>query len=154
MRGLLIGLLLLLGLTRCTPPPPRLEQAVDRDRAVGEQLLADMRATPVPANHKALMHAWFEDTRADLKDRTLMYRSYPYGSVVCGSVQARPPAGEAPEPRPFVVYFTRQGQVGAVHIYSAAQLATVRALEAASPTEALAYLGYVEYTLTRDCGFR
>jgi hypothetical protein len=130
-----LRVLLLIGvwfLQACSMGPTEADFAAARQRdaqiraqemqATRAHLQAKIRATSLPANYQQVIDAYFVTTLKDPDSRRIVYGSNPYGSLVCGTVNARNSFGGYTGQQPFYAYFTAWGEVAELVIYPPREL--------------------------------
>jgi hypothetical protein len=76
-----------------------------------EQQVAHIRGSTLPKNHKVQIDTSFVRTLKDPDSRKITYTGNPYGSLVCGTINARNSYGGYTGPQPFYAYFAPNGQL-------------------------------------------
>ena len=137
----------------CSTP---LSASEERTAALEEQLakekartlalapkLTAMRQAARPSDYQQRVDAVLVRLLKDPVSRQITYTATPYGSLVCGTVNARNSFGGYTGAQPFVAYFDSQGSLGDFKVYPAKELKT-----------ALLIGEDLEQQLLRDCGYR
>jgi len=116
-----------------------------------EQKRAQVRESQLPDNYQDLIDARFANILKDPDSRRIEYKSNPYGSLVCGTINARNSYGGYTGKQPFLAYFDVSGKLGQLKLYSDRDIETFgrfKHVEYAIPTNQLD-----DYALLRDCGY-
>jgi len=108
-----------------------------------EMVLAGLKQIPRPADYQARIDAMLVRMLKDPDSRKVAFTVLPWGSLVCGTVNARNGFGGYTGAQPFVAYFDTQGGIGDFKVYPAKELKT-----------ALLIGEDLEQQLLRDCGYR
>ena len=125
------------------------QQRAPRLEAIRAQLHATIQATSLPANYRDLIDAYFVATLKDPDSRRIDYGSNPYGSLVCGTVNAKNSYGGYTGKQPFHAYFTVEGKLAELVIYPPNELEAVRALKRQQHSSPEAILK--ETAILEDC---
>ena len=137
----------------CSTP---LSASEERAAALAEQLakenartlalapkLTAIRQAARPSDYQQRVDAVLVRLLKEPASRQVTYTATPYGSLVCGTVNARNSFGGYTGAQPFVAYFDSQGGLGDFKVYPAKELKT-----------ALLIGEDLEQQLLRDCGYR
>ena len=134
------------------------EQRMAQARAVDDQRRAAakaeaaqqreaIRATALPPDYREQIDADFVRTLKDPDSRKIAYQGNPYGSLVCGTVNARNAFGGYVGQQLFSAYFSQAGTLAAVLVFSPQEIKVLQKLTASSYTADL----YLESMLYVDC---
>jgi hypothetical protein len=80
-------------------------------QATIEQTRAGIRGTPLPVNYRQQIDAYFAATLIDPDSRKIEILKNPYGSLVCGYVNARNSFGGYTGRQVFATYFNAEGKL-------------------------------------------
>jgi hypothetical protein len=131
--------------------------ASDRRReaaqAAAEQQRAAIRATALPPDYREQIDADFVRTLKDPDSRKIAYQGTPYGSLVCGTVNARNSYGGYTGQQLFVAYFRQAGTLARVLLFSPQDIKALHELRVSPYTTWTAEL-FLEDRLYADCGGR
>jgi hypothetical protein len=143
------------------------EQRMAAARAVDEQRRAAaaaeaaqrreaIRATDLPPDYREQIDADFVRTLKDPDSRKIAYQGNPYGSLVCGTVNARNAFGGYVGQQLFSAYFSQAGTLAAVFLFSPQEIKALHELRASSYTimSSMSAQVYLEDMLYADCGGR
>jgi hypothetical protein len=97
-------------------------------QATVEQTRTEIRGTSLPANYREQIDAYFVATLVDPDSRKIEILKNPYGSLVCGYVNARNSFGGYTGRQFFATYFNAEGKLVTVQIMSLNQEAAVQQL--------------------------
>jgi hypothetical protein len=112
-----------------------------RTLALAPKLTA-IRQAALPSDYQQRLDAVLMRLLKDPASRQVTYTTTPYGSLVCGTVNARNSFGGYTGSQPFVAYFDAQGRLGDFKVYPEKDLKT-----------ALLIGEDLEQQLLRDCGY-
>jgi hypothetical protein len=134
-----LRVLLLVGvwcLQACSMGPTQADLAVARQmnaqrrdqemQSTRANLQKKIRTTSLPTNYQQVIDAYFVNTLKDPDSRRIVYGSNPYGSLVCGTVNARNSFGGYTGQQPFYAYFTADGEIAELVIYTPRELEAAR----------------------------
>jgi hypothetical protein len=97
----------------------RIRAIMERDGAqIMEQKRAQVRESQLPSNYQQLIDARFVDILKDPDSRRVEYLDNPYGSLVCGTINARNSYGGYTGKHPFLAYFDASGKLRQLASYS------------------------------------
>ena len=116
-----------------------------------EQKRAQIRECQLPSNYQQLIDARFADILKDADSRKVELSANPYGSLVCGTINARNSYGGYVGKQPFLAYFDASGKLGQLKSYSDQDLEVFRRFKATEYAIPTSLLG--DYALLRDCGY-
>jgi hypothetical protein len=143
-RKLRVLLLISVGLLQaCAPGPTPAEiaanynasqrgyaqQRAQRLETIRTQLHARIKATSLPANYQRLIDTHFVTMLKDPESRRVDYGRNPYGSLVCGTVNAKNSYGGYTGAQPFHAFFNPEGTLAELEIYPPRELQAARALK-------------------------
>jgi len=103
------------------------QRSAQQMQSTRESFQAQVRATSLPANYQQLIDAEFVATLKDPESRKIVYGRNPYGSLVCGTLNARNSYGGYTGQQPFHAYFTATGKLAELLIYSPSDVEGIRA---------------------------
>jgi len=83
-----------------------------------EMVLTGLKQIPRPADYQARIDFVLSRTLKDPDSRRVTFDATPWGSLVCGTVNARNSFGGYTGGQPFVTYFTAQKEMGHFRIYT------------------------------------
>jgi hypothetical protein len=126
--------------------PPQVRASKEAQRQVSKQKLAQIRGLKVPKNYQKLIDAGFIAILKDPDSRRIEYTSMPYGSFVCGTINARNSYGGYTGRQPFFAYFDAKGNIAELRIYSDKDLTRV------TESSYLDQIPQAEYYILQDCG--
>jgi len=135
-------------------PPARAAGNQRRAAAQAEaaQRREAIRATALPPDYREQIDADFVRTLKDPDSRKIAYQGDPYGSLVCGTVNARNSYGGYTGQQLFVAYFSQAGTLAAVLLFSPESVRAIHGLRATSTPRSPEV--YLEDMLYSDCGGR
>jgi hypothetical protein len=122
-------------------------------RAEAVQQREAIRATALPPDYREQIDADFVRTLKDPDSRKIVYQGNPYGSLVCGTVNARNSYGGYTGQQLFVAYFSQAGTLARVLLFSPQDIKNLHELRVSPYTPWTAQL-YLEDRLYADCGGR
>jgi hypothetical protein len=96
-------------------------------REAMEMVLAGLKQIPLPSDYQARIDVVLSRVLKDPDSRKVTYTALPWGSLVCGTVNAKNSFGGYTGAQPFVTYFTAQKEMGHFKIYTAQELNTTLA---------------------------
>jgi hypothetical protein len=109
-----------------------------------------IRATALPPNYREQIDADFVRTLKDPDSRKIVYQGNPYGSLVCGTVNARNSYGGYVGQQLFSAYFSQAGTLATVLVFSPEEIRAIHQLRA-TPT-LMSAQSHLEVMLYADCG--
>ena len=110
-----------------------------------ERTLNSIRSSKLPKNHKQLIDKQFTEILKDPTSRKVEFTSTPYGSLVCGLINAKNSYGGYTGKTPFTAYFDDKGNLQHLGVYSESDFKHVRSFSGYGEYK------YVEYQLLKDC---
>jgi hypothetical protein len=109
-----------------------------------------IRATALPQNYREQIDADFVRTLKDPDSRKIEYKGNPYGSLVCGTVNARNSYGGYTGQQLFSAYFSQAGTLATVDVFTPEDIRAIHQLRA-TPSIMSAQT-HLEVMLYADCG--
>jgi hypothetical protein len=122
-------------------------------RAEAAQQREAIQATALPPDYREQIDADFVRTLKDPDSRKITYQGTPYGSLVCGTVNARNSYGGYTGQQLFVAYFSQAGTLATVLLFSPQTVEALHELRVSPSARWIAQL-YLENRLYADCGGR
>lgn len=108
-----------------------------------EMVLTGIKQIQRPADFQARIDAMLLRILKDPDSRKVAFTALPWGSLVCGTVNARNSLGGYTGAQPFVTYFTAQKEMGHFKVYTDNDLLTARISATDIERELLQACGYL-----------
>jgi len=101
------------------------QRAHEQRAAEQQQVLAAIRRVPFPAHAFTRIDQYFADSLSDPDSRKVSVVPSGYGSLTCGTINAKNILGGYVGKQPFVAYFNGDGSLAFLRAYSAENLVIV-----------------------------
>lgn len=124
------------------------QQAFNKSAAYPAQQkkLSDIKSSKLASGYKKQIDSYFAKILKDPDSRRIEFIRHPYGSLICGSINAKNSYGGYTGKQPFFAYYIGNN-LSVSDSYTQKDIGTARSL--GSPGD----LAHVEYSLLKDCGF-
>jgi hypothetical protein len=106
-----------------------------QERVAG--MLAGLQKIPRPADYQSRIDVAFSLLLKDPASRQIRYTALPWGSLVCGTVNAKNSFGGFTGAQPFVIYFTEQQRIGHFKVYTDKEIQRAKLTVSGSLDEAI-----------------
>ena len=118
-----------------------------QDEQKHEQKLAEIRQYQLPKNYQQLIDAYFVQVLKDPDSRRIEYTVTPFGSLACGTINAKNSFGGYTGKQPFFAYFGTNGNLVQLVSFPDDYLGNLRLSKDRGRVQ-------LEYKLLQHCGFQ